>query len=107
MKAICTRCQGSGYDPDIETQMRGIDQYWKCNKCGMVCNFEPQQHRCTPKKPISKLDYIPESRVKKYIVIEYLRNGWSVEDIVRKFPTVKSKYIDELLDISKLGKAVI
>lgn len=105
MKAICTRCQGSGLEPHIETQTVNLDQYWKCNKCGMVCNFEPREHECN-KKPMSKLDYIPESKVKKYIVQEYLRNGWSVEDIVRKFPTVQSKYINELLDVSKLGKAV-
>jgi len=65
MKAICTRCQGSGLEPHIETQTVNLNQYWKCNKCGMVSNFEPQEHKCKfekdplrqlpVKKPISKL----------------------------------------------------
>lgn len=46
MKSPCTRCQGSGFEPHIETKLIGVDQYWKCEKCGMVANFEPQGHEC-------------------------------------------------------------
>lgn len=55
MKAICTRCQGSGLEPHIETKFVKLDQFWRCTKCGMVANYELIEHTCNPKKPITKL----------------------------------------------------
>jgi diadenosine tetraphosphatase ApaH/serine/threonine PP2A family protein phosphatase len=46
MNTPCTRCQGSGIDPQFEVQIRDIDTYWRCKKCGTISNFEPVNHVC-------------------------------------------------------------